>query len=134
MTTTVRTRLKIASWNEKATDEYDDGSRTTRATVTLAEGQDGLTRGTFESVMYYRPDGTSAYVSILRLAATLDGRSGTFTVASDGGYDGTTASSSGQVVADSGTDDLAGIAGSLSSASTHDDYPYMPMTLTYMLP
>ena len=134
MTTTVTTRLKITSWNEKGSEEHDDGSRTTRATVALADGADGLTSGTFESVMYYRPDGTSAYVSVLRLAATLGGRSGSFVVTGDGGFDGTTASSIGQVVAGSGTDGLAGITGALSSASTHEDYPYMPLTLTYDLP
>ena len=33
----------------------------------------------------------------------------------------------------SGTGELAGISGSADSSSTHDDYPHMPLTLSYDL-
>ena len=32
-----------------------------------------------------------------------------------------------------GTGDLAGITGSVSSSSTHDDYPNMPLVIAYEL-
>ena len=130
---TLTTRLKIASWDEVPAGEFDDGSKITRAAVTLAEGADGLTGGMSQSVMYYRPDGTSRYVTVMRLTGALDGRAGSFVVAGQGDYDGTTASSTSQIVPGSGTGDLAGISGTCTSASTHADYPFMPLTLTYQL-
>ena len=102
MRATIETKLKIASWDEKPTQTFEDGSKITRASVVLTEGTDGLTRGTFDAVMYYRPDETSAYVALMRVSATLDGRSGTFVAAGDGGFDGTTASSVSQILPDSG--------------------------------
>jgi hypothetical protein len=133
MTTTLNTRLNIASWDEAPAHEYDDGSRVTRAAVTLDKGEDGLNGGTFESVMYYRADGTSTYVSVMQLDATLQGRSGSFVLTGEGTFDGTTASGTSQVVSGSGTGDLAGITGTCTSASTHADYPFMPLVLTYDL-
>ena len=37
------------------------------------------------------------------------------------------------IIDGSGTGDLAGISGSAQSVSTHADYPYLPLTLTYEL-
>lgn len=133
MTTTVTTRLRISSWDEAPTEEYDDGSRLTRAAVTLSDGPDGLGQGVGESVMYYRPDGTSSYVTVMRLTGSLDGRSGSFVLTGDGTFDGTTAAGTTRIVPGSGTGDLAGITGTCSSVSTHDDYPQMPLELTYDL-
>jgi hypothetical protein len=48
-----------------------------------------------------------------------------------GEYDGTTASSTMPIVA--GTGDLAGVTGSVSSSSTHADYPNMPLVIEYDL-
>jgi hypothetical protein len=127
------TRLKIAAWDETVAAEFDDGSKITRAAVTLAEGTDGLTSGTSQSVMYYRPDGTSDYVTVIRLTAVLDGRTGTFVATGHGGYDGTTAAGTSDIVPGSGTGELAGISGTVTSSSTHADYPFMPLTLTYEL-
>ncbi len=131
---TIATHLRIASWDEKPVVEFDDGSRITRASVELTEGTDGLESGRFESVMYYRPDGTSSYVNVMRLSATLDGRSGSFVLTGDGTYDGTTAAGLSTVVVGSADGGLVGLAGTCSSASTEADYPLMPLTLDYDLP
>jgi len=133
MTTSLTTRLAIAAWDEAPTREYDDGSRLTRAAVTLNDGADGLTAGTFDAVMYYRPDGTSTYVTVMRLDATLQGRSGSFVLTGEGSYDGTTATGTSHVVPGSGTGELARISGTCTSVSTHADYPFMPLTLSYDL-
>jgi len=133
MTTTLTTRLAIAAWDEAPAREYDDGSKVTRAAVTLADGADGLTGGTFDSVMYYRPDGTSSYVTVMHLSATLQGRSGSFVLTGEGRYDGTTATGTCHVVPGSGTGELTGITGTCTSVSTHADYPFMPLTVTYDL-
>ena len=48
-----------------------------------------------------------------------------------GGYDGSTAKLHATIAPGSGTGDLDGIRGTLSSTSTHDDYPNMPLILDY---
>jgi Protein of unknown function (DUF3224) len=131
MTETLQTKLKIASWDEKPYRELPDGSKFTRANVALTEGADGLSEATFEALMYYRPDGTSSYVSIMYVTADVSGASGTFVLRGEGSYDGTTATGQSLIVEGSGTGELAGITGSAESSSTHADYPFMPLTLRY---
>jgi Protein of unknown function (DUF3224) len=127
------TKLRIDDWAESAIEEFADGSKITRAQVRLQDGADGLESGSASMLAYYRPDGTSEYVSVLHLSARLDGHAGTFVLEGSGGYDGTTASSRMSVVAGSGTGDLAGISGTCTSESTHADYPFMPLALTCQL-
>jgi hypothetical protein len=114
MTTTLETKLEIKSWDEKPYRELPDGTRWTRAEVTLAGTSDQLAEGSFESLMYYRADGTSTYVSLMSLTGT---------------FDGTTARSESRVI--EATGGLTGLTGTATSSSTHADYPYMPFTLTY---
>ena len=128
----LETKLHIESWDEKPYRERPDGHKWTRAEVTLT-GADELTSGSFESLMYYRPDGTGAYVMLMHLTGTLDGRSGSIVLRGDGTYDSTTARVTAHVVPGSGTDRLAGITGSAESTSTSADYPNMPLTLRYEL-
>ena len=131
MTEKIETTIKIDNWDEKPTQEYDDGTKVAHAAVTLTEGNDGLATGLLESVLYYRADGTSTYVGVLHLDASLDGKTGSFTAVGEGGYDGSTASSTMKIV--EGTGDLAGISGTVSSSSTQDDYPNMPLVVEYEL-
>ncbi|HEV7711274.1 MAG TPA: DUF3224 domain-containing protein [Asanoa sp.] len=133
MTEIMETKLEITSWDEKPYREFDDGRKFSRAEVTLAGTGDGLTSGSFESLLYYRADGTSEYVSIMEITGTLGGRSGSFVLQGEGSYDGKTARFATTVVPGSGTGDLAGITGSAESASTHADYPNMPLTISYEL-
>lgn len=129
----ILTKLKITSWDEKSIETSGDGSKTTIAHVTLDDGIDGVTSGTFHCAIYYRPDGTSQYSMLMRLSATLSGRTGHFMLLGAGGYDGVSAISQLHVVERSGTDQLEGISGSCESSSTNADYPYMPLTLTFTL-
>jgi hypothetical protein len=124
--------MHIDSWDEKPYREEPDGRKWTRAEVTLSSDE-GLTNGSFEALMYYRPDGTSTYVTLMRLAGALGGRSGSVVLQGRGTYDGTTARVTATVVPGSGEDGLAGVTGEVESASTHADYPYMPLTLRYDL-
>lgn len=132
MATTLTTKLKIMLWDEQPYRELDDGRKLTRADIVLGDAGDELT-GVAEMLAYYRPDGTSSYLSLMHLTGTLDGRSGSFALQGQGSYDGTTARGELSVVPDSGTGELAGMTGTAESVSTHDDYPYMPMTLEYAL-
>lgn len=135
--TTLETKLDIKSWDEKPYRELPDGSKYARAEVTLAgseeesAGTDALTAGAFESLLYYRADGTSTYVALMSLSASLGGRSGDIVLAGDGTYDGTTAAMSARVV--EATGELTGLTGTVTSESTHADYPHMPLVLTYDL-
>jgi Protein of unknown function (DUF3224) len=131
MTKTMKEKLKIESWDEKAYRELGDGSKFTRAEVVLTGASDGLASASFGALMYYRPDGTSSYVTLMRVTGTLDGRDGSFVLQGSGTYDGQTARGESQVVPGSGTGELAGLSGTGQSASTHDDYPFMPFTLEY---
>jgi hypothetical protein len=133
MTKRIETKLKIESWDEKPYRELADGSKFTRADVVLGGSTDGFESGRFEALMYYRPDGTTTYVTLMQLTGTLDGRSGSFVLQGDGTFDGTTARSETRVVAGSATGDLAGLTGTATSESTHADYPNMPLTLEYDL-
>ena len=131
MSEKIETTIKIDSWDEKPTQEYDDGTKLAHAAVALTEGNDGLATGHLESVLYYTAEGTSSYVGAIRLEAELDGKKGAFTAIGEGAYDGTTASSTMRIV--EGTGDLAGITGTVSSSSTQADYPNMPLVVEYQL-
>jgi Protein of unknown function (DUF3224) len=129
----IDTRLKITSWDEKAYREFPDGSKLTRAQVALDGSPDGLAPAWFDALMFYRPDGTADYVTLMHLTGTLGGRSGSFVMRGHGTYDGTTARGESTVVPGSGTGDLVGLTGTAESVSTHDDYPYMPLVLRYVI-
>jgi Protein of unknown function (DUF3224) len=131
MEKTIQSKLKIESWDEKPYRELDDGSKFHRADVTLTGPDDGLTSASSESLLFYRADGTSSYVTLMRITGTLDGRSGSFVLQGHGTYDGTTARVETHVVEGSGTDELTGLRGTGESVSTHADYPFMPLTIRY---
>ena len=133
MAETFETRLQIASWDERPYRQLDDGSKFTKADVVLTGGGDGITEGTFEALLYYRPDGTSSYVTLMQVTANLGGRSGTFALRGEGSYDGTTARVLSSVIDGSQTGDLAGLAATIESVSTQADYPFMPMTVSYSI-
>jgi Protein of unknown function (DUF3224) len=133
MAVTLNTKMRIASWDESPVEEYGDGSKLTRAQVTLTDGEGGLASGSAGMLAWYGPDGASTYVTVMRLTGRLDGREGSFVLRGEGGYDGTTASGRMTVVPGSGTGGLAGISGTCESVSTHADYPFMPLTLAYDL-
>lgn len=128
----VNASIRIDGWDEKPTREFGDGARITHAVVPLVQGTEGLTSGHMESVLHYRPDGTSTYVTLLWLEGSLDRRSGSFVAIGEGTYDGTTAGGSMRIVGGDG--DLAGITGTVGGESTHDDYPTMPLVIEYELP
>jgi len=124
-------KLKIESWDEKPYRELSDGGKLTRADVLLSGPGDGLTSATFEALMFYRADGTSDYVTVMHITGTLDGRPGSFVLQGHGAFDGTTARGQSRIVEGSGTGELAGLSGTAESVSTHEDYPFMPLTLKY---
>jgi Protein of unknown function (DUF3224) len=133
MTGTFQTKLKIASWDERPYRELADGSKFNRADIVLADGTDGITDGVSEALLYYRPDGTGSYVMLMSLTANLGGKSGTFVLRGEGTFDGTTARIAASVIDGSQTGDLAGLSATVESVSTHSDYPFMPLTVSYTI-
>lgn len=131
MTEIVETKLEIKSWDENPYRELADEQKFTRADVVLTGSGDDLSAASFEALMYYRADGTASYVSLMQVTGTLGGRSGSFVLQGEGTFDGKTARGESRVVPGSGTGGLAGITGTAESVSTHDDYPFMPLTLRY---
>jgi hypothetical protein len=130
MTKTLETKLEIKSWDEKPYREFDDGRKFTRAEVALGPA-DGIDSASFDALMFYRADGTSSYVSLMSITGTLDGKSGSFVLRGTGEYDGTAAVGESSVVPGTGTGELAGLIGTVTSRSTQEDYPRMPLTLSY---
>jgi Protein of unknown function (DUF3224) len=131
--TTLATKLEIKSWDEQPYQEFDDGRKLTKAAVTLAGSGDEITSASFDAVLFYRPDGASEYVSIMLVNASLGGEAGSFALRGSGDYDGTRAASEFEIVEGSGTGGCAGITGTATSVSTHEDYPNMPITFKYEL-
>jgi hypothetical protein len=129
------TKFEIKSWDEKPYRELPDGRRFTRADVVLAGGDDGVhLEATWEALLYYGPDGHSTYSGLMFATGTIDGHEGSFVMHGTGTYDGTAARISSTVVPGSGTGGLAGLTGTAEHVSTHQDYPYWPMSFTLDLP
>jgi Protein of unknown function (DUF3224) len=131
--TKLTTKLEIKSWDEQPYREFDDGRKFTKADVSLEGTGDGIESGSFEAIMFYRTDGTTEYVTVMQLSGSFGGGPGDFVLRGNGSYDGTTARGEMEIVPGSGTGGFAGINGTATSASTHDDYPYMPLEITYAL-
>jgi hypothetical protein len=126
---TLDTTVSIESWDEQAIEEMPDGGAVKRADVALGAGPDALGPGTMHSLLHYAPDGTSSYVTLLHLRGGLEGRAGCLVLLGEGSYDGTTARDEMRIVGASG--ELTGLSGTATSASTHADYPDMPVSITY---
>lgn len=132
MTTHLETRLKIDSWDEQPYRELEDGRKFTRAVVALSVAEDDIeASATWDALLYYAADGTSTYVGLMHVAGRLGDRSGSFVMEGTGRYDGTSARGESRVAVATG--DLAGLRGTARSVSTHEDYPFMPLTLDYDL-
>ena len=70
MSDVLETKLKIESWDEKPYREPSDGTKLTRAQVALTGSADGLESGSFDSLMFYRADGSGVYVTLMHLTGT----------------------------------------------------------------
>ncbi len=86
---------------------------------------------TWEALLYYTADGNSTYVGQMHVTGRLGDRSGSFVMQGNGTFDGKRARIESTVVPGSGTDELTGIRGKSKHVSTHDDYPFWPITMDY---
>jgi hypothetical protein len=98
--------FKIDSWDEQP---YAD--KLTRAQVKATYSGDLEGQGETEWLMCYREDKTADFVGFQRIVGRIGGRSGSFVFQSRGAFDGKEAAGPLEIVAGSGTDELAGISG-----------------------
>ncbi|MFL6658893.1 MAG: DUF3224 domain-containing protein [Massilia sp.] len=75
--------------------------------------------------------GSAAYVAMERVSGRLDGRSGSFVIAHRGSMRGNTSELTVQIVPDSGTGELTGIAGTMTFERTERGHVYQ---CDYVLP
>jgi hypothetical protein len=131
MTRTAKARFAIKNWDEKPYSEGKDLPRLTRATVTKAFTGDIEGEGQVEYLMMYRGDGSAAFVGLERVAARIDGKSGTFVLERRGTFEAGQATESYSVVPGSGTGELHALRGDGMSAVGHGlEHPF---TMTYEL-
>ena len=122
-------KFKIISWDEEPFDEPADGPKLTRAHVMKSFHGDLTGTGNLMYVMAYLDGGVASFSGFEKVVGSLGGRTGSFVLRHTGSYDGEKATAECEVVAGSGTDELAGLSGtggfSAGHAEEHD------MTLDY---
>ena len=107
MSTQATGTFKIDSW-----DEQPYAEPLTRAQVKATYSGDIEGQGETEWLMCYRPDKTADFVGYLRLDGRIGERTGALVLQSTGAFDGKEAAGPVEIVAGSGTGELAGITGS----------------------
>ncbi len=112
--------FQVKTWDEKTVNEVDGRLKITRASVVFAYTGDLEAQSAMEYVMAYRDDGSAAVLGVERITGRLHGKAGSFVVESRGGYADGTARGEVTIVKDSGTGDLASIAGHGTAVSTKE--------------
>ena len=128
MTTAVG-KFEIKDWKEMPYQEFGDGCKLTRASVTQTFRGDIEGDGSVEWLMYYHSDGTAEIVGLQRFVGTLGGRQGSFVLETRGRFDGVEAKGSWFVIDGSGTDQLKGVRGHGTFVAPHG--PTAHITLEY---
>lgn len=115
-------------------ESHDDGAGQSRARMTLTKQFRGGLEGTGAGEMLTAgtaTEGSAGYVAIERVTGTLNGRTGGFALQHTGVLTRGTPQLSITIVPDSGTGELAGIAGTFSIDFSGGGHAY---TLVYTLP
>lgn len=109
--------LRMTSWTETRTEPLADGGRFVQARIEedFAGGLDGASR--WDDLLFYRADGTAAFVTLGEIRGELNGRTGSFVVTTTGTFNGERAVSEWTIVPGSGTGELRGIVGTGTMAT-----------------
>jgi hypothetical protein len=111
MTTRAIGSFEITTWEEQTYHEFSSGGKLTRASVTQCFSGDIEGVGTVEFLLMY-PDSTCAFFAgMQRVVGTLDGRSGSFVLQTNGTYADGKAGADWFVVPGSATGELRGLHG-----------------------
>jgi hypothetical protein len=100
--------FKIESWDE---EPHDEGGGLARASVTQTFSGEISGAGRADWLMWYRADKTADFAGYLQVDGGIGDRSGSVVFQSTGAFDGKEAAGPVEIVAGSGTDELAGITG-----------------------
>jgi uncharacterized protein DUF3224 len=103
--------FEVESWDEQPILAAEDGTKVTRASVTMTFDGDLSGKGSVEWLMSYEEDGTAIFVGLERVIGELQGRSGSFVLQHVGRFNGRLAEASLTVLAGSSTGELAGLSG-----------------------
>jgi hypothetical protein len=117
MSTHAESKFELTGWEENPYNELDDGTKFTRAHIGQRLAGDVEGELSSEVLMFYRADGTAVYTGLDHIVGRVGDRSGSFVLQSTGSYDKAAANSTGTVVPGSGTGDLQGLTGSVTSRS-----------------
>ncbi|MGH3678202.1 MAG: DUF3224 domain-containing protein [Mycobacterium sp.] len=109
MTAHLEARFEIANWDETPFEDGDDASKLTEALVSKRYTGDIEGTSMTKWLVAYEPDKTATYVGIEHITGTVGGKRGGLVLLHDGVFSDGVATATLRVV--SGTDDLAGAAG-----------------------
>ena len=109
-TSTATGTFSIKAWEEQPYAEAEGAPRLTHARVTTAYTGDLEGEGTYGLLMVY-DQADATYTGYERFTGSLGGRSGSFVLRLEGGFEGGAARTTWTVVEGTGTGDLAGLRG-----------------------
>jgi hypothetical protein len=115
-----KSTFEVKGWDEKTVNEVDGRLKITRASVVFAYHGDLEGESAMEYVMAYGEDGSATVIGLERITGRLNGKQGTFTLQSHGGYANGSARGDVTVVEGSGTGELQGLRGHGTSMATSD--------------
>lgn len=108
----------VKKWEEEPYEEISPTMKMTRASVEYSFVGEIEGAGSVKYLMFYRNfdardqhKSEASYVGLIRFEGKVAGRSGSFVMADNGGFERGTAHSSLRIVEGSGTGELEGIAG-----------------------
>jgi len=107
------------NWDEKPYHEAPP-QKSTKASMDVVLDGDLVATAKTDFLMQYPSDVLCHYSGYLLVDGTLDGKSGTFIIYEVGTWENGVASSRWEIVAGSGTGQLAGISGTGKYAAEHD--------------
>ncbi len=110
--------FQVAGWDENPYEEFEDGSKLTKAKVSQLYEGDLSGEGSVEFLMSHAANGTASFVGLELIVGTLSGKTGSFIIQHIGTFDSNGACSNWTILPESGTGELAGICGEGSYAAT----------------
>ena len=128
---TLRGECAVTSWNEDTYAERDGQRKLTHAKVSQDFTGDIVGRGDVDWLMSYQDDGNARFVGLQRVEGTIDGREGGVILQTVGDFDGKVAKASWEVVAGSGTGDLAGMSGRGEFVAPMDSTPTFTLDCSF---
>ena len=118
--------FKIVSWDENPFDEPESGPKLTRAHMQRSFDGDLIGTGNLMYLMTHLDSGDASFLGYEKVIGSLGDRKGSFVLLHTGTYDGGKANAQLEVVAGSGTGELAGLTGKGSFSAGHAEEHEMP--------